>query len=333
MAGGATIGDVAQRAGVSAATVSRVMNGNESVDPALAERVREAATALNYSASPLARSLVLRRTQTIAVIVPDLGNPTFQEILHGLSRAARHDGYHVLVADSAESLAEERVLARETRQRADGVVLCAPRMPDDELDALLPDLAPAVVVNRSPRSTAPVVQVDYGAGLTDLLEHLYAHGHRRLAYLAGTPASASNRARLAAVAAFRADRPEATVDELPGGVGFSDGAAAAETVLASGATAVLAYNDLVAMGLLSALEGHGVRIPGDLSLVGFDDIPFARYTSPPLTTATVQAAEVGEQAWAALARILSGGRAGDATTFRPMLEVRGTSGDAPAGKR
>lgn len=330
MAGGATIGDVARRAGVSPATVSRVMNGNASVDASLASRVREAAEALNYTANPLARSLVLRRTQTVAVVVPDLGNPTFQEILRGLSRAARQDGYHVLVADSAESLAEERVLAVETRRRTDGVILCAPRMPDDELDALLPELAPVVVVNREARAAAPVVRVDYGAGLDDLLDHLYAHGHRRFVYLAGAPASASNRARLAALAAFRVRRSDTTVVEVDAGVGFADGAAAVDAVQASGATAALAYNDLVAMGLLSALEGRGVRIPDDISLVGFDDIPFARYTSPPLTTATVPAAEVGEQAWAALGRLLSGGTADEPVAFRPALEPRGTSGAAPS---
>lgn len=329
MAGGSTIGDVARRAGVSPATVSRVMNGNARVDPALARRVREAAAELNYTASPLARSLVLRRTQTIAVVVPDLGNPTFQEILHGLSRAARHDGYHVLVADSAESIVEERVLAIETRRRTDGIILCAPRLPDAELDALLPELAPVVVVNREPRAGTPVVRVDYGSGLTDLLDHLYAHGHRKLVYLAGAPASASNRARLDALAAFRRRHPDATVSEIPTGVGFADGAEAVDAVLASGATAALAFNDLVAMGLLSALEGRGVRIPEDLSLVGFDDIPFARYTSPPLTTATVPAADVGENAWLGLARLLDGGNAGEPTTFRPTLEPRGTSGSAP----
>ena len=106
-----TIADVAARAGVSLSTVSRALNGNPTVDPALAERVKDAAAALDYTASPVARSLVLGRTQTVAVIVPDLGNPTFQAILRGLSRAAAADDYHVLVADSAESVEEERVLA------------------------------------------------------------------------------------------------------------------------------------------------------------------------------------------------------------------------------
>ena len=109
------------------------MNGNASVDQALADRVRAAAEPLNYRASPLARGLVLGRTNTIAVVVPDLENPTFHGVLRGLSRAAGRDDYHVVIADSTESLQDERILAVETRRRSDGLVLVAPRLPDAEL--------------------------------------------------------------------------------------------------------------------------------------------------------------------------------------------------------
>ena len=112
------------------------MNGNASVDQALAARVRAAAMELNYSASPVARSLVLGKTNTIAVVIPDLENPSFHGILRGLSRAAAANGYHILIADSAESVAEEMVLAVETRRRCDGLVLCAPRMPEADLARL-----------------------------------------------------------------------------------------------------------------------------------------------------------------------------------------------------
>ena len=131
------------------------MNGNATVDPVMAERVRGAARELGYTANPLARSLVLGRTQTIAVVVPDLGNPTFQAILRGLSRAAAADGYHVLIADSVEERRGERVLAVETRRRTDGVILCAPRMPEDGSRALLADVAPVVLVNRAPQAGRP----------------------------------------------------------------------------------------------------------------------------------------------------------------------------------
>lgn len=323
-----TITDVARTAGVSLSTVSRVMNGNATVDPVLAERVRGVAAELGYSASPLARSLVLGRTSTVAVVIPDLANPTFQGILRGLSRAAAADGYHVLIADSAEQVDEERVLAVETRRRTDGVILCAPRMAQDELAALLPTLSPVVVVNRAPQDDAPVVSADYRTALRGLAEHLYDLGHRRIVFLAGVARSASNAARLAAIADARTAHPDLTVVELPSGVDFDSGAAAADAVITTGATAVLAFNDLVAMGLMSALAGRGVRVPDDISVAGFDDIPFAAYTSPPLTTAAVPAADLGAQAWAAMHDLLTGQTPSPVVTINPEVVVRGSTAAA-----
>ena len=325
----ATIVDVARTAGVSLSTVSRVMNGNASVDPELADRVRASAEALGYAANPLARSLVLGRTQTVAVVVPDLANPTFQAILRGISRAAADDGYHVLVADTAEQVSRERPIAVDTRRRTDGVVLCAPRMDADTLATLLPDLAPVVVVNRSPQPGTPVVSADYGTSLGELVTHLYALGHRTLAFLAGATGSASGAARRGALAAARTAHPDLVIVELPCGVDFDSGASVAGDVIDSGATGVLAFNDLVAMGLLSALADRGVRVPQDVSVAGFDDIPFARYTSPPLTTAAVPAERLGADAWAALHAQLRGEAPIAAVTHHPQIAVRGSTGPAP----
>ncbi|HKF86797.1 MAG TPA: LacI family DNA-binding transcriptional regulator [Propionibacteriaceae bacterium] len=322
-----TIADVAARAGVSLATVSRVMNGNASVDQALAERVRAAAQELHYSASPLARSLVLGKTNTIAVVVPDLGNPTFHGVLRGLSRAAGADGYHVLIADSAESITEERILAVETRRRCDGIVLCAPRMPEVDLQPLLRDLKPVVLVNRDAASpNTPVIAADYRTALIELLHLLYGFGHRSLVYLAGAPQSASNTRRLAAVRDFLADHADAAVQILPCGVSFADGCEAAERVLSSSATAVLAFNDLVAVGLITALRDRGVNVPEEISVVGFDDIPFARYLTPPLTTASVPVTELGEHAWHRMWDLLNQRAAGHAIFLRPRIESRGSAG-------
>lgn len=324
------ITDVAKAAGVSLATVSRVMNGNATVDAGLAERVRSTAAALGYTASPLARSLVLGRTQTIAVVVPDLANPTFQAVLRGISRAAAADGYHVLIADSAEQVSEERVLAEETRRRTDGVILCAPRLAQDELGPLLAGLDPVVVINRGRQDATPVVAADYRHALGALVEHLYGLGHRRLAFLAGVARSASNAARLAALADARTAHPDLEIVEVPSGVDFDSGAAAADAVLATAATAVLAFNDLVAMGLLSSLAGRGIRVPDDLSVAGFDDIPFARYTSPALTTAAVPATELGERAWAALHALLTGVDPQPFVSLTPEVVIRASTGPAPS---
>lgn len=319
------ITDVAKLAGVSLSTVSRAMNGNPTVDPALAERVRAAAAQLGYTASPVARSLVLGRTQTVAVVIPDLENPTFQAILRGLSRAAAADGYHVLVADSREDLDEEHALARATRLRTDGVILCAPRMSEDELAEVLPALSPAVVVNRGPQTGTPVVGADYEAGTRQILDHLTALGHRRLVYLAGATRSVTHRARQAAIAAAVRDGDGLEVEEITAGVDFDSGTAVADRVLATGATAVIAYNDLVAMGLLSALTIRLIDVPRQLSITGFDDIPFAAYTSPPLTTAAVPAVELGAAAWTAMHAQLTTDEPIPMLTLTPTLVVRGST--------
>ncbi|MAP64313.1 MAG: LacI family transcriptional regulator [Microbacterium sp.] len=325
-----TIADVAAKANVSLSTVSRVLNGNATVDPAMAERVRTAAAELDYSASPLARSLVLGRTQTIAVVVPDLGNPTFQEILRGLSRAAGTAGYHVLVADSAETVDEERVLARATRRRTDGVVLCAPRMDDAALASSLRELSPVVVVNRA-TADAPVVGADYRSAFSEILHHLHRLGHRRLVFLSGNPRSSSNAARTAALAAFAAAHPDVMITEIPCGVDVDSGARVAGEVRASGATAVLAYNDLVAMGVMGVLRRDGMRIPDDISVAGFDDIPFSRWTSPTLTTASVPSRELGARAWEAMERALTDASAPPtADWLLPVVALRESTGPAPA---
>ena len=223
-----TIADVAARAGVSLATVSRVMNGNQSVDQALAERVRAAAAELNYSASHLARSLVLGKTNTIAVVVPDLENPSFHGILRGLSRAAARNGYHILIADSAESVEEELVLAVETRRRCDGLVLCAPRMAEADLAGLLEEFRPVVLINRDAGSpSTPVVAADHRTALLELLDLLHGYGHRSMVYLAGPPGSASNARRVAAVHDYLDDHADVRVQILPCGATFDDGCATA----------------------------------------------------------------------------------------------------------
>ncbi len=324
------IADVAVKAGVSHATVSRVMNGNFTVDPDIAARVRAAAVELKYQPNPVGRSLALGKTDTIGIVVPDLANPTFQAILRGLSRAAAQDGYRVLIADSFEVSSEESILAGEARRRCDGLVLCAPRMSDAELEEIAPSLHPLVLINRTTSTKGvPSLVVDYGQGVQDLAEHLAGLGHTRLAFLAGPPRSASNALRLEGLEAFKAAHPEVDVRMLEGGSDFDTGHEAVDAVLDSGATGILAFNDLVAMGLLSGLHERGLDIPGDISITGFDDIPFARYTTPGLTTAAVPITELGQEAWQQLrALIRKESTDTPGSRYQPRLEVRASTGPA-----
>ncbi len=322
-----TITAVAAHAGVSVSTVSRVMNDNPTVAADIAARVRASASSLGYTASPMARSLVLGRTQTVAVLVPDLGNPTFQGVLRGVTRAADREGYHLLVAETAEDTAAEPIKARKARERCDALVLVSPRMPEELLRQLVEELAPVVVVNRhSPNLAAPTLGPDYRQGITLLAEHLISLGHSHLAYVAGRQESYSDAERRAGLAQVVASNPGVVISAVAGGVMHDDGVAAADAVLATGATGVLAFNDLVAMGLLSELHTRGVAVPGDISVVGFDDIPLAAFTTPALTTAHVPVTEVGEEAWARLSRQLAGATASGDLTFRPRLMVRASSG-------
>ncbi len=324
--GAVTIADVAARAGVSQASVSRVLNGKRSVDPVIVRSVQSAIAALGYAPSVAARSLVHGRNHTVAMVVPDLENPLFQGILKGLSRAAAGDGYRVLVADTAERIEEEEATAIEARHRCDALVLCAPRMPEAQLRRLVARVAPVVVVNRQlPGAEVPIVGVDYGRGIRDLVEHLTKLGHRRLAYVSGPEASASNAERRRGVEEAAAADPDVHIEVLPGGSRLDDGYDAARSVLDArerGATAVIAFNDLVALGLMTRLRELGVDVPAELAVAGFDDVPMARFATPRLTSMSVPRDELGAQVWGRLRTLIAGGPVEHTVLYRPRLEVR-----------
>jgi LacI family transcriptional regulator len=322
----ATIADVAAAAAVSQATVSRVVNGKSTVDPAIARRVLDVVESLGYRPSIVARNLARGTTQTVAVVVPDLGNPMFQEVLRGVTRAAAAGGFRVLVADSEESPADEPQLALEARRRCDAVVLVAPRMSESELAELLPRLSPVVLVNRSADGVADV-GVDYAAGAFAAVAHLAGFGHERIVYLAGPPSSESNRRRLAGLDLAAREHPSVVVTTMACGANIADGAGAADDL--GDATAVIAFNDLVAFGLLAALRDRGIDVPARLSVVGFDDIEFAGFATPPLTTLAVPRRELGARAWDALAAEIAGGEPAASVVFTPMLVERASTGPVP----
>ncbi len=323
-----TIGDVARAAGVSLATVSRVMNGRPTVDAELSARVRDAARELGYRPSPLARGLVSGRTDTVAMVLPNLESRVFQAVLHGFSAAAARADFRVLVGDSRESLLEEVGLARDLRRRADGIVLCSPRMAPAPLAELVAELAPAVVVNRLDLPAGvPRVPGHFGVGAEVLLDHLLGLGHRRVLYLAGPGPSPSNRVRLAGIERFTAEHPDVEVAVRPGGTTLAEGHALAADVRDAGFSAVITFNDLLALGLLHGLDELGVDVPGELSVAGFDDVPFAGYCHPPLTTIALDYAEAGAMSWRGLALGKDTAAPGlEAEPLQPRLVVRASTG-------
>lgn len=342
-----TIGDVAKAAGVSRATVSRVMNGRSTVAADIAERVREAAEQLSYRPSNAARNLALGRTRTVALVMPDVGNPVFQQILHGVMAAADEDGYRVLVADTAEDQSQEAAIALEARLRCDALVLVSPRMPDEDLRKLIPDVEPVVLLNRQAPPPpggdgtaaaarqvndvlAPSLLVDYEGAAVQVIEHLVALGHTRLAYLAGPGASASDGQRREGIRRALERHPRLDVQEIPAGPDIAAGHAATGAVLDGRATAAVAFNDLVAFGLLAGLNEAGVAVPADISVAGFDDIDLARYATPALTTVVVPQAELGRHAWKELAAVMDDdAQPARSARFTTELEVRASTGPVP----
>ncbi|WP_394554699.1 DUF6807 family protein [Agromyces sp. MMS24-JH15] len=321
---------MAEYAGVSQASVSRVLNRNLTVDPAIAAKVRDAVETLNYSPSQTARNLVSGRSNTVALVVPDLENPMFQGVLKGLSREAALDGYRVLVADTAERVADEEEIALEARSRCDALVLVSPRMPSERLEALIARSGPAVVVNR-PVSSDPAAElsVDYEFAARTLAEHLATFGHTRIAYLSGPPQAHADRQRRRGLADVAARYPGVEIFDLAAGSQVEDGYRAADALLAAGATAAIAFNDLVALGLLARLRELGVDVPGEVSVAGVDDIPLARFSAPALTSMSIPRIEIGAQAWRRLRDAMAGAPATHPLSYRPILEMRGSTGPAP----
>lgn len=324
----ATISDVATTAGVSRATVSRVMNGRDSVDTDLAERVRIAAVELDYRPSSIARSLSLGRTQTVAVTIPELDNPMFQRVLQGFTDASAEQGYRVLVANTGDDPQTELATAIEARNRCDALLMVAPRASDEALHELLPQLQPAVVLGRQPSSQIDVssLAIDYASGAEAAVDHLTGLGHTELIYVAGPERSSSNRDRIAGLDRARARHRGITITQIDGGAQLADGHRVAAEVARSSATGVFVYNDLMAFGLLAGLAELGVAVPQDKSVVGFDDIDLAGYAQPPLTTLAVPHASLGSRAWERLEALLAKREDPQTGPYVPELVVRASTG-------
>jgi LacI family transcriptional regulator len=196
-------------------------------------------------------------------------------------------------------------------------------MSDDQLVSLADSLRPLVLINRAnPQVGAPSLAIDYQAGIQDLGKHLYDLGHRHFVFVEGPTGSVSNRQRLYGLERFEHQMPGVRIDRIAGGATIEDGLAAAGRVRTTGATAALAFNDLVAIGLSDGLREAGVLVPEDVSVTGFDDIPFARYSAPPLTTLSVNHEELGAQAWQRMRALVAGEAPGPDVVFRPRLEIR-----------
>ncbi|MGO9909279.1 MAG: LacI family DNA-binding transcriptional regulator [Solirubrobacteraceae bacterium] len=321
--------DVARAAGVSVATVSRSFTVPDSVATATRARVLAIAAELDYEPNRAARGLITGRTGNVGVIVPDLGNPYFHAVLKGAQARARRADYAVFVADGQESATEEEALISAMCKQVDGIVLCSSRLPAAKLESLADPPTVVLLNRRSPERAS--VELDNADGMKQAIQHLAELGHRRCVFVSGPRRSWSNQQRQHGLRA--AARAHGIEYEVLGPVApqFHSGAECAEQVLETGATAVLAYNDLVAVGILSRLAELGVRVHEQLSVVGFDDIPLAAMVTPPLTTVSLPTVQAGEAAVEVLLDRLQNAGAAQPTARKlpATLVVRGTTGPPP----
>ncbi|MFI6761688.1 LacI family DNA-binding transcriptional regulator [Micromonospora sp. NPDC050417] len=300
--------DVARLAGVSHQTVSRVLNNHPNVRPETRDRVLVAISELNYRRNALARGLVRRRSRVLGVVSFDTTLFGPASTLYGIERAARAAGYWVSIAtleriDRAGVLAAVDALAE---QSVEGVIIIAPQLEAAGALYSLPAGLPAVAVDAgSPDGGAPVVGIDQVAGARLAVEHLLALGHRTVWHIAGPPDWLEARDRVEGWRGALHDAGRPVPATIRGDWSARSGYAAGQALARQAdVSAVFAANDQMALGLLRALHERGVRVPGEISVVGFDDIPEAEFLIPPLTTVRQDFDEVGRRSMAALLRLL-----------------------------
>lgn len=339
-AGVVSIKDVAKAAGLSVATVSRALNGQSAVSDDARAKVLSAAESLGYRPNIVARSLRTDRTRTIGLVISDVLNPYFTELARSVEEEARELGYSVIIGNADERTDLEAHHVRTLlERRIDGLLVS----PADDHSPLTLDVAdgptPVVFVDRwIPGCATPVVRADGREAIRDLVAHLYALGHRRLAIIAGPVTTTTGRERVeafrAALSEFGLLLPESHIGR--GDFQTKSGRLATEHFLdlPKRPDVVFATDNLMALGALDAIRERGLRVPDDIGLAAFDDIPWFPHTAPPITTISQPTTELGRVAVRALADLISG-KPARSTVLPAHLVVRRSCGEpetsAPTG--
>jgi LacI family repressor for deo operon, udp, cdd, tsx, nupC, and nupG len=296
----ATIRDVAELAGVSTATVSRTLATPQQVSSEMRRKVLRAIRQSGYVPNLLARNLRRLESRTTLVLVPDIANPFFAEIIRGIEEVAHRNSYSVILGDTQRRARRERAYSEMLLSRqADGLILLTGRVP--ALLARKPHASPIVIAcERIDGLVLPTVVIDNQRSARVATEHLIGLGHRRIGFITGPPGNVLTRDRLtgyrAALAAAAIPVDPALI--IAGDFSVASGIAASRHLLglASRPTALVASNDEMALGAVQAVKQAALRVPGDLSVVGFDDIRFAAVCDPPLTTISQPRQQIGRSA-------------------------------------
>ncbi len=335
-----TIRDVAKLAEVHPGTVSRALNEETRalVNFETAERVRRAAEQLGYRPNRIARGLKTNRSFTIGVLIPDLTNPLFPPILRGIEDRLEQVGYTALIVNTDnDPVHERRHLEALLARQVDGFIAATARLDTGSLARVAADGTPVVLVNRSLEDGAlPAVTVDDRHGSRLAVDHVVALGHTQIAHVAGPQnVSTGHRRYLGLLDALRAHGLEAPAERVGFAAAFSEpeGERACSAVLDGGGrvTAIVAGNDRLAIGCYDALEARGLRCPEDVSIIGFNDMPFIDRLRPPLTSVRIPQREIG----AVAADLLLGQLSGEPPDAReilvaPSLIVRSSTAPAAA---
>ncbi|MCY0902330.1 MAG: LacI family DNA-binding transcriptional regulator [Firmicutes bacterium] len=321
---GSNIKDVALRAGVSPSTVSRVLAKNPRISKETSDRVREVMRDLNYHPNAVARSLVKQSSQTLGILIPNtieqfLQNPFFPEVLRGIAQSAQTAGYDIFLSTALHGLDDGQRLAQMARsKRVDGVILLTARVHDPLLDIALDNGIPTVVIGRpDAEGTVSWVNNDNKKAAYDVTAHLLDLGHRRIGFIGGAQDLIVTLDRLAGYSQALEERGIVVDPYLLYSGEFHEEAGCQGMVrllaLADRPSAVVASDDVLAFGAMRAAGELGYRIPEDMAVTGFNDIPLAKLANPPLTSMNVNVFELGQTAARLLLEQLA----------RPQLEVRG----------
>ena len=328
-----TIKDVAREANVSVATVSRALNGQHNVAEAVRRRIQDVAQRLRYTPHHAARSLSSRRTRTIGVVLPEVYGEFFSELMYGIDQVAREHGLHLLVSSYHGDPRQQGDAMRSMRGRVDGLLVMSPY---DDADGHLADalagLPDAVLIGSQDGLAGQCrIGIDHPAGARAMVAHLVAAGHRRIAFVSGPDGNREAAERLRGYRDAMAELlPQTQPEVLQGDFREASGERAGRALLAGTLPdAVFAANDMMALGCLSAFNAAGLKVPADIAVAGFDDIPLARYVPPGLTTMRVDIAALGADAMRRLLTANEGEAAGK-TLRQPQLVVRASTGGARA---
>ncbi|MBE7163633.1 MAG: LacI family DNA-binding transcriptional regulator [Williamsia herbipolensis] len=334
-----TIRDVADATGVAPSTVSRALSLPDRVNRSTQIRIQQAARELGYVPNSQARALTSGRTRAVAVLVSDITNPFYFDVIRGTQHQLAAAGWTQLLVDTEESADAEVAALSAIAAKADGVVLTASRLSDAQI-ARFAERTPIVVVNRRPVGV-PSVLIDTPGGVEQAVNHLVSLGHRDVIYIAGPDSSWSNERRWKALQRV-GKRLGIRVGRVgPHAPSPDSGAAAADAAVNAGASACIAFNDMIAIGMLKRLRERGVRVPEDMSIVGCDDSFGADFCNPPLTTMTSPIERAGRVAISMLLARLDGsagaGHDGvhtdpprDTVALPTHLTVRDSTGPAPS---